>query len=265
MYTKKAIYDESGRLLLAEGKEITSKIKEKLMLHRALGEEEAAPAGQKEIADIPFNTKDINQRLNLSGTKLLDYPSDIISQILFESKTKPWWLVINTLSNYITWVYTHSINVSLISTMLAIKTGFGAGALHEIALGSLLHDVGKLMVPKAIIQKNAELNSQERLLMRQHCDLGVSILEDCRLPEACASIIQQHHERNDGSGYPAGLREYEIHPYAKIVMIADVVDAVTSYRPYRPARKIHEAIELLEDAKNMFSWKLIAALKELLR
>lgn len=265
MRAEKNIYDKFGKLLIAKNQEITDRIYTKLKSFYVSEEESKKNEPQKHIKniDIKIDAKELNEKLKLSDTKILDYPTNIINQILFESKAKPWWLLVNSISNYIDWVYTHSINVSLISLMLAIKMGYSSEALYEVALGSLLHDVGKLLIPKSILQKNTKLNNQEMLMIKQHCDLGVSITNGLSLPDTCVTIIQQHHERNNGSGYPFGLKEEKIHHYAKIVMIADVVDAITSYRPYKPAKELHEALELLK-IDNMFSNDLIVILETLL-
>ncbi len=264
MFAKKNIYDRNGRLLLSEGQQITKKMRERLEHHQLLREEALRLSEQDRCESIKQNLKEVCKKLNLCEEKLLNYPASIVSKIIFESKAEPWWYVINTLYNHIGWVYTHSINVSLIAVMIGIKSGFCAQALFEIALGSLLHDVGKLMLPKSLIQKKGSLTDEEMILMKQHCELGVSITAEFGLPQTCSSIILQHHERNNGNGYPLGLKEKDIHSYSEIVMIADVLDAMTSYRPYRPAKEMPTALKLLKEDE-VFSKELVAVLEELLQ
>lgn len=258
MQTSKDIYDGHGRLLVAQGHEISDRTKEKLKLYRVLEKEEFRLDDSANIDKM-----DLCRRLNLESTSALDYPTGIISEILFDSRKQPWWFVINTLVNYIDWVYTHSINVALISLLIAMRAGASEKCLQEIALGCALHDVGKLMIPKMIIQKNAALDDHEMILMKQHCEVGVSLTSGFELPDSCTAIILQHHERNNGSGYPYGLKSNEIHPYAKVAMLADVLDAITSYRPYRPAKTMEEAFAYFRSTKDMYSEDVISAAEEI--
>jgi len=256
MYSAKNYYDKKGRLLLAKGHKISDQILQKLKSY---------------LAEDIGNTEDkidileITKKLNLSKKYILDYPADILNKILFESKTKPWWLIINSFSNYDYWKYTHSVNVALISLMVAINMGFDIGVLWDIGLGALLHDVGKLLIPKSIIQKNGTLTPHEMECIKQHCELGVSMTKEYYLPKEVTEIIQYHHERNDGSGYPFGLKEAEIPENVKIVIIADVVDAISSYRPYRPAKEISEAITMLKSENDKFSIDLVLTMEQLIK
>jgi putative nucleotidyltransferase with HDIG domain len=263
MHAKENIDDRDELLSAAKGYEITGQTGEKLKRYNIKDKGIGALTGRAEHAESSISILEINEKLKLSNTKALDCSAKILGRILFESRTKPWGPVIDTLSNYIGWVYTHSINVSLISLMIGLESGYDDETLYELSLGSLLHDVGKLMIPKSIIQKASALDSVEMSLMRQHCDLGVNITAGLGLPEACTLIIRQHHERNNGSGYPLGLTEDGINRLAKIVMIADVVDAITSYRPYRPAKGMPEALHSLKES-DMFSNDYIAILEALL-
>lgn len=117
------------------------------------------------------------------------------------------------------WVYSHSINVAIISAMLAKALGLKK-ELKDIALDALLHDIGKLMIPKMILFNARELTTEEMFYMRQHCDLGVSMLKGHPIGQASMDIIGQHHERLDGSGYPTGLKDAQIPLHSRIVMIA---------------------------------------------
>ena len=108
--------------------------------------------------------------------------------------------------------------------------------LSRLGMGLLLHDIGKLAVSSEIVNKPGRLSEQEWKIMRSHPRLGVELLRDtsawCPLVQA---IVLRHHERWDGSGYPDGKREGEIHEMARIAAIADVYDAITSDRAYASA------------------------------
>lgn len=127
-----------------------------------------------------------------------------------------------------------------------------------------MHDIGKMLVLKPIIQKPGPLNYIEKIYMQQHCELGVSSLEPYNLPKECTDIVLQHHERLDGSGYPKGLKGDEIYRNARIVMIADVVDAITSGRPYKQSQEMNVAIKMLRSDEKKYSQELISVLEKIL-
>lgn len=131
--------------------------------------------------------------------------------------------------------YTHACNVSVYSLLLARRLGMDDSAeLEQIALGGLLHDVGKRHVPAHLLNKRGPLNDEEWEVVCRHPADGYRELahrED--VTWGTLMMVYQHHERNDGSGYPAAVLGDEIHAWAKICAVADVFDALTSDRPYR--------------------------------
>jgi len=118
---------------------------------------------------------------------------------------------------------------------------------EEIQYGFTLHDVGKIGVPDEILSKPGKLSSNEWKVMRTHPELGVKIVEPIGFSGATTGIIQHHHERWDGTGYPSGLKETEIPLAARTFAVADAYDAMTSERPYRAAMTQDEAIHVILD------------------
>jgi PAS domain S-box-containing protein len=113
----------------------------------------------------------------------------------------------------------------------------------QLAYGFLLHDIGKLMVPDAVLTKPGPLTDSEWSLIRRHPEAGARILSAIPFLDRAIDIVLHHHERWDGRGYPAGLEGDGIPLWARIFSVADTIDAITSDRPYRRGRPFHEAVE----------------------
>jgi HD-GYP domain-containing protein (c-di-GMP phosphodiesterase class II) len=147
------------------------------------------------------------------------------------------------------YTYTHSVNVGVTAIMLA-KALFrrsDAHDLHELGAGFFLHDLGKVKVDSAIINKPGRLTDREMQRMRTHPYQGYKMLEEAgALSEECRYIVMQHHEFADGGGYPKRLKGDEIHIYGKICGIADVFDALTAERSYKKAMTPFDALKLMQ-------------------
>lgn len=137
----------------------------------------------------------------------------------------------------------HQRRVAVIAEMIAREMGLPPTTVAGIKIAASLHDIGKIQVPAEILSKPARLNDMEMLLVRTHSDIGYEILKDIPFDEPVAEMVRQHHERLNGSGYPAGLTGDEMRVEAKILAVADVVEAIASFRPYRPALGISRALE----------------------
>ena len=142
--------------------------------------------------------------------------------------------------------YTHSINVSLISYVLAGWLGFSEAEQMMAASCGLFHDIGKLTIPSEIILKPARLTSEEFEVVKTHTLKGYEILNDYSLNKHILNATLLHHEKCDGSGYPYGLMGQDIDKFSKIVTIADIFDAMTSDRCYRKAMCPFDVIESFE-------------------
>ena len=118
----------------------------------------------------------------------------------------------------------------------------GEEALEVLALGALLHDVGKLGVPGALLHKSGPLTQHEREFIERHSDMGARMIEQIWCLRGVAPVIRHHHERYDGSGYPDGLEGEEIPLTARIVAATDAYDAMVRSRPYRERRSPTEAL-----------------------
>ncbi len=115
----------------------------------------------------------------------------------------------------------------------------------EIEFGFLLHDIGKLAIPDAILYKPSALTDEERSLMARHPVIGAEMVSGIEFLADAAAIVRSHHERWDGSGYPDGLAGTAIPLAARVFAVADVLDALTTDRPYRPASELPEARSMI--------------------
>lgn len=130
-------------------------------------------------------------------------------------------------------VLVHSISVALISRIIASKLAVSREDINELILACLLHDIGKLKVPPEILHKPGRLTDDEYAQIKQHPKLGYSLLKHSGLSDRILASILLHHERSDGSGYPAGITGTGIPLFPRIIAIADVYDAMTAKRSYR--------------------------------
>ena len=157
--------------------------------------------------------------------------------------------------------------VTALALTLAAELGIGEGSQEWNALerASLLHDVGKFAVPSSILYKATSLSEEEWQEMKQHPDIGWSMLRQVESLEGAAEIVRAHHEHHDGSGYPRGLRGDEIPRGARIFAVADAFDAITSDRPYRDARSHAVAVEeIMTNTGTQFDPEVVAALLRVL-
>ena len=145
----------------------------------------------------------------------------------------------------------HSLNVCILALFFGRSLGLNIQQLNELGIGALLHDIGKLRVPLEILNKPARLTDNEFEVMKKHAMLGYDILKNKdQLSQDSLVVIQQHHERVDGYGYPFGLNNQSISLFSKIVKIVDVYDAVTSKRPYQDEVSPYHALNCIYSDRN---------------
>src|ERR671926_186460 len=154
----------------------------------------------------------------------------------------------------------HSERVVNFSLRLGQELGLDAEQMRSLEFGSLLHDIGKIGVPDAILRKPAKLTEEEWVRMREHPMHGQQILRGIKFLEGAARVVAQHHEKWDGAGYPLGLKGEEIDLNARIFAVADAFDAITSDRVYRRGKPYEAAAQELDDwAGRQFDPKVVEA------
>lgn len=141
------------------------------------------------------------------------------------------------------YTFHHSINVGILCGVIGRWLGYNDSQWKDLVLAGLLHDIGKTQITLEILRKPGKLSSFEMETMQLHTTRGYNLVKDLDLPHSVLCAILQHHERDDGSGYPLKVTAEKIHPFAKIVAIADIYDAMTSDTVYRKKRTPFEAAE----------------------
>jgi putative nucleotidyltransferase with HDIG domain len=137
----------------------------------------------------------------------------------------------------------HQIRVTRLAVPIAQEMGMSKSSIEAVRLTASLHDIGKINIPFEILNRPTRLSEAEFALIKTHVQTGYEILSPISFPWPVAEIVQQHHERLDGSGYPLHINGNSILPEARVLAVADVIEAMTTHRPYRPALGIDAALE----------------------
>jgi putative nucleotidyltransferase with HDIG domain len=147
------------------------------------------------------------------------------------------------------YTYIHSVSVSALMAAFAKGLDYSPEEIDQIALGGLLHDIGKALTPNKILNKPGKLTDDEFVVMREHAiDDQNELIKGYGLPQHALDVITMHHERPDGKGYPLGLKDAELSEVGKMSSIVDIYDALTSVRVYKSAWEPTVAL------KTMLSW-----------
>lgn len=143
----------------------------------------------------------------------------------------------------------HQEGVATESVEIAKRLGLASSDVEAIRTAALLHDIGKISVPSEILVRTGPLGEIEWVMIRQHPEVGATILEEAAFDADICEIVLQHHERMDGSGYPQKLQGEAIRLEARIIAVADVVESMLSHRPYRAALTYEDTVEELRSGR----------------
>jgi putative nucleotidyltransferase with HDIG domain len=263
------IYNENGTLLLGTGKMLTAKDIDSLLINNIFEIAIQGPIHQAKPIDniAPELLSQIDQAWNYDPDMAMIYKEtlsgikDLLSEVQEGKQINVQEIVnqfsplikhalehryvfhpLHTLKGKDEYTYRHSINVGLLSALIARLLGLPDEVCIEVGGAGLLHDIGKLKIPDEILNKPAALKDDELEIMRKHPQYGYAILRKVPgTPKAFADAALLHHERLDGSGYPFGLKHENIPLSVQIVSVADQFDALASDRAYREKMSPFEA------------------------
>jgi len=200
--------------------------------------EEATHAGLRHFSPT-IQTEGLKQTIDQIITELLSNPKVAVSLQDIRSADQ--------------YTLSHSVNVCILSTLLGIELGFSLDDLRDLALGTLLHDIGKVAIPPEILNKPDRLTPEEAEIMKRHTILGWELLKNQpEIPPTAAVVALQHHERWAGGGYPHNLSGNQIYRYARVCAIVDCYDAMISDRIYRKGLSPVMALESLSGPMHGF-------------
>ena len=162
-------------------------------------------------------------------------------------------LLLTKLKRKDSYSFEHSIDVSIYMVAFGRCLGFPEAQLHILGVGGLLLDIGKILLPDGLLEKKGTLKPEENAALKRHVQFGMQLVQDAKsFPAEVLDIVENHHERQNGSGYPKGLRKNQIGMYANMAAIVDCFQALTNVRPYAAPTPPSEALQRLYDWKGRF-------------
>lgn len=187
------------------------------------------------------------RKLNIAAAE--QAVNSMIESILRNPDAYMW---LSKLKNKDSYTYAHSIDACALAITFGRHLGLPRHELEQVAVGTLLFDIGKMKLPEELLDKPGRLTEQEFRLMQAHVDHSVQLMTDTRgISPTSIEVAYSHHERHNGSGYPRGLTSDQTSVFGKIAAIVDCYDAITSDRPYSEAVSPHEAIRSLYEWRNV--------------
>ncbi|MCD3216022.1 HD-GYP domain-containing protein [Clostridium botulinum C] len=271
----KNIFTNDGGILLRAGVKLTdhyiSKLKQLGVLYLYIKDEQLEDINVEDIRFVKIKqvamksmnniVKHINQ-CNYKKTKdSLTIIENLMDYIIEDGDINKSLYDIKTYDNY---TYVHCLDTGIMSGFLGLSLNFREYDLKELGKGAILHDIGKTQVPLKILNKNGPLSDEEFAEIKKHPIYGKNILKKFfSISDIVLNVVEQHHERVDGTGYPYGLRGNSISKHGKVACICDVYDALSNDRCYRKKIKPNEVYEfILGQSEKMFDCDIIQKFKE---
>jgi HD-GYP domain-containing protein (c-di-GMP phosphodiesterase class II) len=231
---------------------VEDEVSEDIIIPDAISEE-----SRQKCKDVLMNTlNDLQKGQTLKLNKLADNVENIISEIMSNNDLQ---LSLSDLSAMDEYTFTHSVSTTVYALLIGYGLKYSRKMMANLAMGTLLHDIGKTVLDPAIVYKEDALNDAEFEYVKKHAVCGYELLRDApNIPTMAKEITLNHHEKLDGTGYPRGLKDDELNEFARISAIADVYDALTSDRCYRKKWPTYKAVDfLIENSGTKFDPDLV--------
>ncbi|KZY78963.1 hypothetical protein A3742_02520 [Oleiphilus sp. HI0071] len=202
--------------------------------------------------DLVLSVDELYAQLRIGKQVDLESTRALLASCALSIETNMYaWMFLCQVKNPASYLVEHAFRTAALSMCLGLNQGLKRAELVELGLAALLSDVGKIMIPSAILEKEGALSSAEYAVIRVHPLEGRKILlSQTNASRELIEVVVSHHEQIDGEGYPAKLKGNEIPFFARLVSIADAFDAMTSERSYAPARSIRDAKSILWECKD---------------
>lgn len=173
--------------------------------------------------------------------------------------------ILLSLKNHDNYSFVHSLRAATMMALAGQAMGLSYDERLTLSAGGLMHDAGKMAVPSDILNKVGPLSDQDWRMLRMHVDVTSHVLlRDSDMPKGVCMIVEQHHERLDGSGYPNGIGSEKINVLVRMATIVDIFTAMTDRRPYRPAFSAEEALKTMMDMAGRIDTGLLLLFREVL-
>jgi HD-GYP domain-containing protein (c-di-GMP phosphodiesterase class II) len=200
--------------------------------------------GAEMTADIGDIWQDIIVGEGLNANAISDIVTGIAKAVTDSNNAL---LPLAFLKKHDEYTFVHANNVAILTVALSESLGFDSTGVRELCLASLLHDVGKRLVPEELLNKNGRLTDEEFKIIQMHPVEGARLLlKSPGVPELASIVAYEHHMNADGSGYPKVPKGWKLNLASRIVQIVDVFDALRSHRPYRRGMPVPKIIEIMQ-------------------
>jgi putative nucleotidyltransferase with HDIG domain len=215
--------------------------------------------------EMKYGQKDLEQMRGFSDHLAIAFANSNLLKELKELNVGALHALARTVDAKSSWTAGHSERVAKIAIDMAMELGYQQDRLDDLQCAALLHDIGKIGVPQSVLDKPGKLTVEEYDIIKNHPSLGARILAPIRAYKRLIPIVEQHHERYDGKGYPFGKSGEQIHLSARIMALADTFDAMVSERPYRLGISQEKAIRIIrEEAGHQFDPRIVEAFNQVI-
>lgn len=243
------LVDSTGTVLLAKGRKLSriniESIKQRGYACLIIDDKESEGIRLVRPLESQTEVAIIKALKTMDVERIQQEAKNIVSQIV---EGNMFLADMESIKTYDDYTYQHSLSVGTLSAIVGLAAGFSIPDAEKLTCAGLLHDLGKTQISSDIINAPRRLTESEYEEIRKHSEYGYNLLkDDIEIPASIRVAIYQHHENEDGTGYPRRVKGDKIHKYAKIIHCCDVFDALTSKRTYREPIPRKEAIDYLKD------------------